>query len=224
MERRSPFPTNDSVLCLGGRVRRGQRWLFPTTGKCQHGLVRRLGRALGKPNTIKVVDTLLRVLQPPDHTTKKVRYNQWALTTEKDPVLRDFGNHCGNSSQRRLPEVVQVLRLLGDGGQRLLPQAGHVLRLLGDSGQRPLPQAGHVLRLLGDGGRRLLPQAGHVLRLLGVEGRGLLPKVGRVLGLGKCIIGVGLRRLSPRVGHVLCLLVVEGWGLLLDSGDVPRKI
>ena len=40
MERRSPFPTNDSVLCRGRGFRREQRSLLPTTAKCQHALVR----------------------------------------------------------------------------------------------------------------------------------------------------------------------------------------
>ena len=38
MERRSPFPTNDSVLCRGRRFRREQRSLFPTTAKCRYTL------------------------------------------------------------------------------------------------------------------------------------------------------------------------------------------
>ena len=39
-ERRSPFPTNDSVLCRGRGFRRKQRSLFPpTSAKCQHALV-----------------------------------------------------------------------------------------------------------------------------------------------------------------------------------------
>ena len=38
-ERRSPFPTNDSILCPGRGFRREQRSLFPTTtAKCQHAL------------------------------------------------------------------------------------------------------------------------------------------------------------------------------------------
>ena len=40
MERRSPFPTNDSVLCRGRGFRSEQRLLYPaTTAKCQHALV-----------------------------------------------------------------------------------------------------------------------------------------------------------------------------------------
>ena len=80
-----------------------------------------------------------------------MRYNQWALTTEKDPVLRDFGHRFGNSGQRRLPKIVHVLGLAGNVSQHLRLQASFLglVRDLADRGLRhALPKIRRVLYVM----------------------------------------------------------------------------